>query len=788
MKYAFLSLGMLLAAAAGFLGSGQLASETGARAADCRTGSCTIQHVVIIVKENRTFDNLFGSFPGADGTTTYRDAQGRVHVLGHESDRVMANIGHSGLQAAAAFDAGRMDRFTQIPGALQFGVDASHTQLQQADIPNYWAYAQRFSLADHFFSTVMGPSFPNHLAMIGVGGSAVENPSPASAYMGCDNPKGIRVDTVASNGESSLVYPCFNFKTLADSLDARGLSWKYYGRAYPEGSPSGYLWSAFEAIRHIRYGPDWRRDVVSGSHFDADARAGKLPTVSWLVPPPEASDHPPQSICVGENWTVSRINAIMSNRSAWKHTAVIVTWDDFGGFYDHVVPPSGPNRHTGYGFRVPALVVSPYARAGVVDHAQYDFTSIQSFVERVFGLPPLGKQDAAANGLLGSFDFGQKPLKPLLLSPRSCPHNGQPVPVKLPAATLQSVGRGKDASVTLHFRNGGEDSLLVAKGTTVFSRDGRRIGLNELSGQDQVVVVASPYRAVRLNSTVIRYQTSVIRDRDLVAKQSVRGIVSAVGGEGFRLRWPRQRPHASGLHSEVGVRSDVFVPGGAPRGLATGQEVRVTGLFNRRIGSFLHPQRIETLSGPPRATARVEVTSRGRFVIVQAIAAPSAMVTVRLPLVGGGTAEASGEADMHGMWEGQLAMPPATNITGPVQERAAVTASIYGVESRTWAGFRVDPLALRVYLRHTPMRAGQHRTVRILAPAGAAVRVTVGWLDSKPKMHEVRADDSGVAVYRFKVPSHVRRHRGIGVTVSLAAAQNGDIVRETIPIARGGKR
>jgi len=170
-------------------------------------------------------------------------------------------------------------------------------------------------------------------------------------------------------------------------------------------------------IPHIRYGPMWR-DVVDTSTFLPDVAAGRLPAVSWLLPPTPVSDHPDYGdLCAGENWTVQTVNAIMRSPS-WRHTAIFLTWDDFGGFYDHVAPPHLDVY--GDGPRVPLIVISPYARPGYIFHETSDFTSVLRFIEELHGLPALTERDAQANDLLGAFDFHQRPLPPLVLPQRDC--------------------------------------------------------------------------------------------------------------------------------------------------------------------------------------------------------------------------------------------------------------------------------------------------------------------------------------------------------------------------------
>jgi len=214
------------------------------------------------------------------------------------------------------------------------------------------------------------------------------------------------------------VYPCFVFHSLGDLLDQAETEQKYFRRS--KGT-NGYSWSTYDAINHIRNGPDWANNVVPYTQFASDAASGQLPQVSWLVQPGKTSDHPPYSICKGENWTVSQVNAIMGNQDEWASTAIILTWDDWGGFYDHVLPPKGPNPVIQYGFRVPAIVISPYSIPGYVDHTFYTFSSILKLVEDNWGLSSLTGLDGGSNDMQASFNFNQQPLPPLVLQQRTCP-------------------------------------------------------------------------------------------------------------------------------------------------------------------------------------------------------------------------------------------------------------------------------------------------------------------------------------------------------------------------------
>jgi phospholipase C len=397
--------------------------------------STPIQHIVILVKENRTFDSMFGTFPGANGATTFKDPHNHTHTLNHQPDALINDISHSHESAVLAWNQGQMNQFSLLQGAIQNGVDEADSQFYQADIPTYWAYAQNFALADAFFSTIGGPSLPNHLFTIaGEDNDAADNPSSVPAW-GCDAPADTTVKEIHQDGSTSYVFPCFDFNTIADLLNQAGISWKYYAPPY---GAAGYRWSTFDAINHIRNGPDWQANVVDTSQFVIDASQGNLPAVSWYVTDGTTSDHPPASICDGENDTVNMMNSIMQNSNLWASTAVVLTWDDFGGFYDHVAPPSfSYNTRLGYGFRVPTIMISPYARSGFIDHTTYSQPSILKFVENNFNLPSLTSVDADANDLAGMLDYQQQPLPPLVLAQRNCP--GAPTLTPTPTSTPGST-------------------------------------------------------------------------------------------------------------------------------------------------------------------------------------------------------------------------------------------------------------------------------------------------------------------------------------------------------------
>ncbi|MFY9562466.1 MAG: alkaline phosphatase family protein [Terriglobales bacterium] len=374
-----------------------------------------IQHIVFLIKENRTFDHYFGTYPGADGATSGKTSAGRTIPLSHAPDETPWDIGHSWRDALIAINNGKMNKFDLVENGDEDGYKLSYTQLYESDIPNYFSYARNFVLADHMFSSMAGPSFPNHLYTVAAqDDGTLDNPHPNHYNWGCDSDEDQSVPVQKPDSRLTTEPPCFDFQTLADSLEAAHISWKYY--APPKGQ-YGYQWSTLDAIRHIRESPLWTEHVVNDDQFVADALAGKLPAVSWLVTGDD-SEHPPLSTCAGENWTVRQLNAVMQGPD-WNATVVFLTWDDFGGFYDHVPPPVVGSYSLGP--RVPLLIISPYARKGYISHTQYEFSSFLKFAEERYRVPSLTDRDSKAADMLDSFDFTQEPLPILILPEHRCP-------------------------------------------------------------------------------------------------------------------------------------------------------------------------------------------------------------------------------------------------------------------------------------------------------------------------------------------------------------------------------
>jgi phospholipase C len=385
-----------------------------------------IKHVIFLVKENRTFDTLFGTFPGANGATQGTRCDGTTVPLGQATDMV-GDLPHSFADGIEVIDGGKMDCFR----------DAAYVQYQEQDIPNYWAYARRFVLADDFFSSEYGPTCVEHFFNYAAQSDRfVDCARPGQFGLKqrefCDDPFEVAYSFARMKKEERdqifhleeqgptgaaavkthyrLRFPCTDIRVLPDLLQAKGITWKEYRGNTTWVQP-------LREIRHVRFSSMYR-NVVPNTRFLTDIQAGQLPQVSWLTPPVPLSDHPPHSICRGENWLVDTLNALMRSKY-WSSTAVVVTWDDFGGFFDHVPPPHLDLY--GLGPRVPAIVISPFAKQGLVDHDQMDFASVMKFIETIFDLPSLTGRDAQANDMMSAFNFRGAPQPPLLLTQRTCP-------------------------------------------------------------------------------------------------------------------------------------------------------------------------------------------------------------------------------------------------------------------------------------------------------------------------------------------------------------------------------
>jgi phospholipase C len=376
--------------------------------ANASTTRTPIKHVVFLVKENRTFDNLFGTFPGANGVTVGMDNGSRRPLIRGTDGRLPSDIPHCYRCAIQAWDNGKMDGFDQpLTGKW------AYSQLHQSQIPNYWHWAERNVLFDDFFSSAWGPSFPNHLYTIAAQSSEARDnprrpPQSMSNTFGCDAPPAQKVEKYDTEGNVSLVRPCFDFPTEGDLLSRAHVPWAYYAATERQ---RGYIWSAYSAMDRYRNDPArWAKYIRPVDSLLGDIAENTLPPVTWVTPRFELSDHPDYSLCHGENWSTQVVDAIMRSRM-WKDTAMFVTWDDYGGFYDHVPPPDVDRM--GFGFRVPLLVISPYAIDGKVSHEVGEFSSVLRFIEDNWNLRPfLTDRDHQATSMLSAFDFSQPPRAP----------------------------------------------------------------------------------------------------------------------------------------------------------------------------------------------------------------------------------------------------------------------------------------------------------------------------------------------------------------------------------------
>lgn len=333
-------------------------------------GSAAIERIVVVLQENHTYDNYFGTYPRGDGSAGKQillpaSPGGPPTVAPIRSATVTpADLNHNWNAAHADFDGGRMDGFVYSEGN-----PSTMAYFDRGDLPHYWAAADQYVLCDRYFTSAMTESAPNHL------------------YLVAGTAGGLKDDRVPSTLDLPSVF---------ERLDSAKVSWKVYG-----------FTSWYERFAYVQQHAAARANFAAASEFAIDLAAGTLPTVTWIIGAPGGDEHPPKSVQAGQESVANDIVNALGRSAHWPGLAVFVTWDDYGGFFDHVAPPAVDAF--GYGFRVPCLVISPFARPGVIDHTVNDHTSILRFIEDRFGLPPLSTRDAAANGLSEAFDFASPP-------------------------------------------------------------------------------------------------------------------------------------------------------------------------------------------------------------------------------------------------------------------------------------------------------------------------------------------------------------------------------------------
>ncbi|MDP9122086.1 MAG: alkaline phosphatase family protein, partial [Acidobacteriota bacterium] len=422
------------------------------------TGLNKIQHIVIIMQENRSFDTYFGTYPGADGipmsngvpTVCVPDpATGQCVKPFHNAKDLNLGGPHGAPSAVADIDGGAMDGF--IAQAEQgrhnckdpndpacAGSIDSMGYHDQRELPNYWAYAQNFVLQDRMFEPNASWSLPEHLFMVSGWSAHCTSSDPSSCTNALQSP-GTPPDFKPGNPRPNPIYAWTDLTYL---LHKNSVSWAYYvfSGAQPDTDDAEEM-ATPKAQQNARTPGIWNvlpffttvkddnelGNVQDISSFYAAARNGTLPAVSWICPNGKVSEHPPALVSDGQNYVTGLINAIMQGPD-WDSTAIFLSWDDWGGFYDHVVPPAVDQN--GYGLRVPGLVISPFARKGYIDHQTLSFDAYVKFIEDVFlggqrldpatdGRPdprPTVRENVAGLGdLANDFDFTQPPRPPLIL-------------------------------------------------------------------------------------------------------------------------------------------------------------------------------------------------------------------------------------------------------------------------------------------------------------------------------------------------------------------------------------
>lgn len=384
-----------------------------ARAADDDTET-PIKHVIYLMQENHSFDNYFGTFPGADGFPPELcmpvDPDVNIECVEpfHIGSRAITDLGHSSSVYYDQLNGGRMDGFVHAhnkrngDGALAMGF------YDDRDIPYYWNIADEYVLFDRFFTSAVGGSVWNHNYWVAAAPGAEYNSIPEEGY-----------------GE--------DFVTLFDRLEENGISWKFYVQNYDPrltyrtmgqggAKAAQIIWVPLLNIPRFLDDPVLFSKIVHLDEYYDDLRNGTLPAVSYIVPS-GASEHPPGSIRAGESFVKTLVHELMKS-SEWYESAFIWTYDDWGGWYDHVKPPVVDEF--GFGFRAPALLVSPYAKRGYIDSTEYDFTSPIRFITDNWGLESLAERDANANSIENAFDFTKPPRQPAFVAsqrPDNSPKN-----------------------------------------------------------------------------------------------------------------------------------------------------------------------------------------------------------------------------------------------------------------------------------------------------------------------------------------------------------------------------
>ena len=362
-----------------------------------------IQHFVVLMQENHTFDNYFGTYPGADGiqagtcmpvNPTDKTNTECIEPF-HIGDRPIDDLDHSLSTFQMQYNKGKMDGFVYALNQRNQNGAMAMGYYDGRDLPYYWNLADEYVLFDKFFSSDHGGSFANHMYWVSA--------QPGGSH-------------VAENGYADVV-------TIFDRLEARGISWKFYVQNYDPlityrslsqvsgNRASQVIWVPLLNIDRFLDDPKLSSHIVDMNEYFVDLENGTLPEVAYIAPS-GASEHPPGSIRSGQKFVKSLIQALMRSDS-WDSSAFLLLYDDWGGWYDHVAPPQVDEN--GFGMRVPGLLISPYARRGYIDSTLLDFTSVLKFIEENWDLKPIAARDTEAKSFMSAFDFSMSPREPVFI-------------------------------------------------------------------------------------------------------------------------------------------------------------------------------------------------------------------------------------------------------------------------------------------------------------------------------------------------------------------------------------
>ncbi|HTA55723.1 MAG TPA: alkaline phosphatase family protein [Candidatus Acidoferrales bacterium] len=388
------------------------------------TGAGKITHVVYIVQENRSFDDLFQGYPGADTVSSGKDSSGQTiplqpvplkdqYQLDHSARAMFTDCNGTGALRGTHCRMNGFDKefFSNGPKSVKLPM---YVYVPHKDSKPYFDMAHEWVVADRMFQSHLDESYVSHQYVIAAqAASSVD--LPAGAW-GCEGGPSDAVSTLRKDRSyGPSIVPCYDYQTLGDELDRARLSWRFYTSMYgSRSSGDAAYWSSYQAVKHIYYGPDWKKDVIAPNwKFISDVRAGELASFTWITPVCDDSDHVNCPGGYGPSWVAALVNTVGKSKF-WNSTAIFVQWDDWGGLYDHVPPPF--EDYDGLGFRVPLLVISPYAKKNHVSHVQYETASVLRFAEDLFGLGQLAAADARANSPAPDcFDFakGPRPFVPI---------------------------------------------------------------------------------------------------------------------------------------------------------------------------------------------------------------------------------------------------------------------------------------------------------------------------------------------------------------------------------------